>query len=268
MTRTATLLAIAIAAFAAHAASASAASITVTPNAHLAESQAVEVAGTGYPATTQVFISECTRSFGGCTATLGSTTTDASGNMPATTVTVFRTFGGAPIDCNVEGCLVTAGVPGVVGANTPISFASGDPAAPTGLGTDPGSGSDDNDPFFFGTAELGSTVNAYTTPDCSGSPFASGVAADFASPGFQFQIADNSTTELSARAVDALGQEGQCSAPISFVESTPPPSTPPPSPSTQPSSPALGTQPPSSRKKKCKKGQKRRHGKCVKRKRR
>ena len=263
MTRTATFLAIAVAAFAAHAASASAASITVTPNAHLAESQAVEVAGTGYPASAQVYISECTRSFGGCTATLGSTTTDASGNMPATSVTVVRTFGGAPIDCNVEGCLVTAGVPGVVGANTPISFASGDPAAPTGLGTNPGSGSDDNDPFFFGTAEVGSTVNAYTTPDCSGPPFASGVAADFASPGFQFQVADNSTTELSARAIDALDQEGQCSAPITYIEGTPPPSTPP----ATPSSPALGTQP-SSRKKKCRKGQKRRHGKCVKRKRR
>ena len=265
MNRASTVLVIAIAAFAAQAASASAATVTVTPNAHLAESQAVEVAGTGYPPSATVFISECTRSFGGCTATLGSNTTDASGNLPATSVTVVRTFGGAPIDCNVEGCLVIAGVPAVVGADTPISFASGDPAAPTGLGTDPGSGSDANDPFLFGTAELGSTVNAYLTADCSGAPFATGPAADFADPGFQFEVADNSTTELSARAIDALGQEGACSASITYLESTPPPAT--PSPPAQPASPVTSTQP-SLQRKKCRKGQKRKRGKCVKRKRR
>jgi Neocarzinostatin family len=256
----ATVLAVAIAALAAHAASASAATITVTPNTHLADSEQVEVAGTGYPASAQVFISECTRSFGGCTATLGSTTTDASGNFPATTVTVVRTFGGGPIDCNVEGCLVIAGVPAVVGANAPISFASGDPAAPTGLGTNPGSGSDDNDPFLLGLAELGSTVEAYTTPDCSGAPFATGPAADFASPGFQLHVVDNSTTELSSRAIDALGQEGQCSAPITYIESTPVASAQP--------SPAPASAQPTPPRKKCKKGQKRKWGKCVRKKRR
>jgi hypothetical protein len=259
-----TVLAVATAALAAHAASASAATITVTPNAHLAESEQVEVAGTGYGPSAQVFISECTRSFGGCTATLGSTTTDVSGNF-AISITVVRTFGGAPIDCNVEGCLVIANQSGCPCANALISFASGDPAAPTGLGTNPGSGSDEDDPFLFGTAELGSTVEAYATPGCSGLPFATGSAADFASPGFQFHVGDDSTTELSARAIDALGQEGQCSASISYLESTPPVFTPPAS--AQPSPPPASTQP-SPPRKKCKKGLKRKRGKCVRKKRR
>jgi hypothetical protein len=101
------------------------------------------------------------------------------------------------------------------------------PAAPTGLGTTPASGSNDNSPFLFGSAAAGTTVEAFLTANCSGAPFDTGPATEFQSPGFQVTppVADNSVTQLSARATNA-GGAGPCSAAISYAEVTPAPISP------------------------------------------
>ena len=52
------------------------------------------------------------------------------------------------------------------------------PAAPTLTDTDPDSPANDNNPEVKGSAEAGSTVRIYSTSDCSGTPLASGTAAD------------------------------------------------------------------------------------------
>jgi hypothetical protein len=120
--------AVATVALAASAPSASAAaSITVSPNTGLAESQMVNVSGAGYAPTNTVFIAECTSVSGVCTAALGMTSPDGSGNFGPTSITAVRTFGtGGAINCNVEGCLVIANQPMMNFATHPISFASGE----------------------------------------------------------------------------------------------------------------------------------------------
>jgi DNA-binding beta-propeller fold protein YncE len=97
------------------------------------------------------------------------------------------------------------------------------PAAPTVSATDPVSPSNDNFPEVKGSAEAGSTVNIYTSTDCSGAPAATGSAATFASPGLTVSVADNSTTTFRATATDAAGNLSPCSTTsVTYVhDSTP-----------------------------------------------
>ncbi len=97
------------------------------------------------------------------------------------------------------------------------------PATPTITDTDPDSPADDNTPEVKGTAPAGSTVRIFSTSDCSGTPLATGTAAQFTSPGLTITVADNSTTTMRATASDALSHASACSAPFPYVESTPPP---------------------------------------------
>ena len=57
------------------------------------------------------------------------------------------------------------------------------PPPPTFSGTVPASPANDNAPLVNGSAISGSAVRLYTTPDCSGTPAASGSAAEFPPPG-------------------------------------------------------------------------------------
>lgn len=91
------------------------------------------------------------------------------------------------------------------------------PRTPSALATTPASPSNVATPRIRGTADSGSTVSVFTTDDCSGTPVASGTAAEFASPGLAVSVAENSTTSFYATATD--GGDSFCTdAPLTYVE--------------------------------------------------
>ena len=92
------------------------------------------------------------------------------------------------------------------------------PEAPTGLSSTPSSPSDDNSPHITGTAEEGTTVRVYATPDCSGEPAATGSAADFASPGLTVTVPDNSTTTFRATSTGAGGTSPCSNSSVTYRE--------------------------------------------------
>jgi hypothetical protein len=105
------------------------------------------------------------------------------------------------------------------------------PPIPTLTDSDPGSGANDNSPKIRGTAATGATVTIYTTADCSGSPTATGTAAQFNTTGFPVSVPDNSTTDFYATASDPAGNVSGCStSSVTYVEVSPPPPPPPPDP--------------------------------------
>jgi hypothetical protein len=96
------------------------------------------------------------------------------------------------------------------------------PAPPVMVGTNPASGSDNNFPSVYGTAEGGSTVKLFANNLCSGSPVASGGAAAFASPGLTVAVADNTSTTFWGTATDISNNASACSSgSVTYVESTP-----------------------------------------------
>jgi hypothetical protein len=142
------------------------------------------------------------------------------------------------------------------------------PPPPTITGTDPPSGSNENNPLVIGTAEPLSTVKVYESSNCSGPEAGSEVAEEFASPGIIVSVPDDSTTTLTATATNGT-TTSSCSAPFTYTEVTTPQGPPPtgglqPEPQPQPSS----TVP----KKKCKKTKKKKRAasaakkKCKKKK--
>jgi glucose/arabinose dehydrogenase len=85
------------------------------------------------------------------------------------------------------------------------------PDAPVITDTDPDSPGNDNTPAVKGTAPARSTVEIYGARGCAGPVLASGSAAEFASPGLNVSVADNSSTTLFARAIVA-GAASPCSS--------------------------------------------------------
>jgi hypothetical protein len=108
-------------------------------------------------------------------------------------------------------------------AGTAVAYSP--PAAPVLTGTNPPSPGNKVHVFVQGTAPAGTTVNLYPTGDCSGPPYPSAPAATLASPGIEVQVPNDSTTTLSATAVDASSSASACSAPISYAEDSRPPRT-------------------------------------------
>ena len=113
------------------------------------------------------------------------------------------------------------------------------PAAPVLSTTDPGSPANANTVRVRGTAEPASTVRLYGG-DCTGSPLATGPAADLAGAGVAVSLADNSVTTLRATATDRAGNTSACSAPLTYVEDSAPPG-PPALAGTAPGSPGNAT---------------------------
>src|SRR5262249_20320795 len=110
------------------------------------------------------------------------------------------------------------------------------PAAPTALVLSPASPAKENNPKLEGTAEAGSTVKLWATPDCSGRLIASGTQTTFASPGIGFAVLDDTTITMYASATDAAGNTSACSSGATYVEDS---SSPTPSAlATAPASPA------------------------------
>jgi hypothetical protein len=121
------------------------------------------------------------------------------------------------------------------------------PLPPTITGTDPPSGSNENNPLVIGTAEPFSLVKVYESSDCTGPGVGAEVAEEFASPGIIVSVPDDSTTTFTATATNDTGTS-ECSAPFNYIEQTTPPPAPPQTSSPQP----LPVAPPAA-KKKCKK---------------
>ncbi len=134
------------------------------------------------------------------------------------------------------------------------------PPAPTFTGTTPATGSNVNNPQIRGNAPDADVVTLYTGLNCTGNPVASGSAAQFGSPGFTVSVPDNSATTFYAIAANDIGNSPCSPVPLTYTETTPtsPPTVTPPTPTiTPPAPPAV---------KKCKKTQKLKRGKCVKKK--
>ncbi len=95
--------------------------------------------------------------------------------------------------------------------------------APSNLATSPGSPADDETPHVTGLADQGSTVTIYKSASCGGAAAASGTATDGAFD-IEVSVTDGSTTNLTARAVDPLGNQSPCSASVAYQEIMAPPS--------------------------------------------
>src|SRR5262249_42530730 len=98
------------------------------------------------------------------------------------------------------------------------------PETPYFTGTNPPSGANDNHPRFFGVAQPGTVLTLHNTPDCTGEHVASGTPEEFASPGIEVDVPDNSTTTLwvHVNAGGLAGRQSHCSAAsITYVEKTP-----------------------------------------------
>jgi hypothetical protein len=100
------------------------------------------------------------------------------------------------------------------------------PSAPQLTSTDPASPNLSGTPRIRGTAEAGSTVRVYAGAGCTGTPVATGSAAELGSPGIRVDVPTSTTATFSATAGDAATNTSSCSAPISYtrLHGDPPPS--------------------------------------------
>lgn len=106
----------------------------------------------------------------------------------------------------------------VSSCSAPITYTHDSISAPPALsGTDPASPSVNSAPKVKGSAEAGATVRLYATADCTGSPLATGTAADLAGAGIGVTVPLNTTTAIRATATDLASNLSACSAPVTYV---------------------------------------------------
>ena len=103
------------------------------------------------------------------------------------------------------------------GAATDL-FDSVPPPVPTLSATIPSSPSNNTHPRLKGSAQRGTNVDVYANATCSGSPVASGSAAQLAGTGIVVAVGEDTVTEFSARVTDMVPFDSPCSAPISYTE--------------------------------------------------
>jgi hypothetical protein len=160
------------------------------------------------------------------------------------TLNLGTATGQDPLERDVDGQARAMGSAPDIGADELAEA----PPPPTITGSDPASGSDENNPLLVGTAAPFSFVHVFASSDCTGDEAGAEVAEDFASPGIIVSVPDNSMTIFSANAVNDAGTS-DCSAPFTYTEVTPPQSQPPPTVTTPQPLPLV----PPAAKKKCKK---------------
>ena len=90
------------------------------------------------------------------------------------------------------------------------------PAVPA-LETDPDSPANDNSPRIRGNAAEG-TIDVYANATCAGSPAETGTAAELAGAGIAVNVADDTTTQFTAIARDAVDNDSDCSNAITYTE--------------------------------------------------
>jgi len=93
------------------------------------------------------------------------------------------------------------------------------PAAPSLTSVTPRSPSSDGFPKVFGAAPPdASAINLYQSADCSGAIAATGSPASLASGGLPLAVTRQTTTALSARAIDLAGNASACSStPLTYT---------------------------------------------------
>jgi hypothetical protein len=112
-----------------------------------------------------------------------------------------------------------------------VDTAGSGPSTPCLNGTTPDSPANNNSPAIFGSADAGSTVDLYTTSDCTGTPVGTGTATEFASPGIPVSpVADDSSTTYYATATDTGPVTSACSSTLTtasgsetYIEDSTPP---------------------------------------------
>ena len=97
-------------------------------------------------------------------------------------------------------------------------------SAPELTATVPASPANDNTPEIVGTALTGTTVKIYANAGCTGTPLATGTAAELAG-GIEATVVDNTSTSFRATATTAAGSLSPCSDSISYVEDSGAPDT-------------------------------------------
>ena len=97
------------------------------------------------------------------------------------------------------------------------------PAAPVLSATVPASPANQNSPKLVGSAAAGTTVAVHTGADCSGSPVATGTAAQLEA-GIEVAVGDDSSTEFRATATGGGGTSA-CSSPLAYLEDSTAPLT-------------------------------------------
>jgi hypothetical protein len=94
------------------------------------------------------------------------------------------------------------------------------PAKPSALVTVPATTGSDAAPKVKGTIDLGdtATVQLFKNADCSGSPAATGTAADFTTgAGIAINVDPNVSTQIRALALDAATNKSDCSDPVAYL---------------------------------------------------
>ena len=172
--------------------------LTVTPNP----------ANAGAVVTIHFKASEALATTSATVAGNAATSIAAVGNSYGFTYTVKGTepAGSVPVQVSFADA---AGNHGQLSGTLTLVF--GAPAAPTFTGTAPASPAHNVSPLVLGQAAAQSTVKLYANATCTGTPLATGTAAQFQSPGLQVTVADNTTTTLHATATDAAGNVSACS---------------------------------------------------------
>jgi hypothetical protein len=100
------------------------------------------------------------------------------------------------------------------------------PAMPVVLTTNPVSPSGNNNPQVTGTADANSTVRLYSNNTCT-TQIGSGTATGGGTFSVTATVANNSSTDIYARAVDAATNQGPCSSTfVTYVEDSTPPAMP------------------------------------------
>ena len=115
----------------------------------------------------------------------------------------------------------TATIGGLTSAcsTSSITYVNDAPAKPSLAWTDPESPGAKTSIHVGGSAAAGTTVELYSTDNCTGSPV-TGTAAQLASPGLAVTVSGNTTTTFSATATDPAGNVSACSSPLTYVEAS------------------------------------------------
>ena len=101
------------------------------------------------------------------------------------------------------------------------------PDPPTLTSINPSSPSANNNPKVIGSSEADSTLKLYTDSTCTSPVAATGTAADFASPGLQVSVVNNSSTTFWGTATDAASNVSTCSTTsVTYVEDSAAPAAP------------------------------------------
>jgi hypothetical protein len=133
--------------------------------------------------------------------------------VPDNTTTEFSARaaneGGTPSPCSSPITYVEDSIP------DSIALGGVDPKSPANLDL----------PRVTGSTEPDATVRLFADGSCQGAVAGTGAGIQLSGPGLRVQVPDNTTTQISAIAVDVAGNPSACSAPLTYTEDSIAPGT-------------------------------------------